>query len=229
MKVGIMQPYLFPYLGYFQLINAVDTFIIYDDVNYIKQGYINRNNVLVNGESKRITVPVPGASSFSKINELQFSSDVEKVLKTIQQAYSKKPFYADVYPLIEQVLLSPERSVPLVCQQAFREIFSYLEINKKLILSSELRYAREAGAADKVINICQAVGGNAYINSIGGRHLYESEFFAAKGLSLSFIKMQDISYRQGNHAFQPNLSVIDVLMHCSPDDIKAYLLRYDLL
>lgn len=229
MKVGIMQPYLFPYLGYFQLINAVDTFIIYDDVNYIKQGYINRNNLLVSGEAKRFTVPVPGASSFSKINELQFSTDVEKVLKTIQQAYSKKPFFADVYPLIERILLSRERSVHLMCHQAFTEIFSWLGIKKKLLMSSDLHYERASGAADKVVNLCQTVGAKEYINSIGGRHLYQPEFFADRGLSLSFIKMGDIVYHQGNHAFQPNLSIIDVLMHCSPDDIRTYLRQYELL
>jgi len=224
-----MQPYLFPYLGYFQLINAVDTFIIYDDVNYIKQGYINRNSVLVNGEAKRFTVPVPGASSFYKINELKFSTDVGKVLKTLQQAYCKKPFFTDVYPLIEQVLLSQERSIPLMCKQALTEIFSWLGIEKKLLMSSELHYERAACAVEKVVNLCRTVGAKEYINSIGGRHLYQSSFFAGHGLSLSFIKMHDIIYQQGNHAFQPNLSIIDVLMHCSPDDIRTYLQHYELL
>lgn len=229
MKVGIMQPYLFPYLGYFQLINAVDTFIIYDDVNYIKQGYINRNNVLVDGEAKRFTVPVPGASSFLKINELQFSNDVEKVLKTIQQAYSKKPYFNDIYPLVERVLLSPERSIPQMCLRAFTEIFSWLDLAPKIRLSSELNYPRPDGAAEKVINLCLAVGGKQYINSIGGRHLYQQALFASHGLDLSFLKMQEIVYPQGNHPFQPNLSIIDVLMHCSADDIKAHLMRYELL
>ncbi len=224
-----MQPYLFPYLGYFQLINAVDIFIIYDDVNYIKQGYINRNNVLINGAVKRFTIPVPGASSFSKINELQFAPDVEKVLKTIQQAYSKKPYFTDIYPLVERVLLSKERSVHQMCQMAFTEIFRWLGIEKKMLLSSELHYERATGAAEKVVNICRTVGADKYINSIGGRHLYQPDFFAERGLSLSFIKMHEIAYHQGNHTFQPNLSIIDVLMHCSPDDIRTYLRNYELL
>lgn len=229
MKAGIMQPYLFPYLGYFQLINAVDIFIIYDDVNYIKQGYINRNNVLMNGMPQRFTIPVPGASSFCKINELRFGADVEKVLKTIQQAYSKKPFFADVYPLVERVLLSQDRSVHRMCQLAFTEIFRWLGLEKKMVLSSELDYERATGAAEKVVNICHTVGANAYINSIGGRHLYQQDFFAEQSLSLSFINMHEIVYHQGNHAFQPNLSIIDVLMHCTPDDIRTYMGNYELV
>jgi hypothetical protein len=228
MKIGIMQPYLFPYLGYFQLINAVDKFVIYDDANYIKQGYINRNNILMGDRVQRFTLAVPGASSFLKISELCFSEDVDKLLKTLQQAYRKKPYFNDIYPLVERVLKSECRSISYICEAAFREIFNWLGINKKLILSSRLDYQREACASGKVVSICRALDGQSYFNSIGGKHLYQHSEFAAHGLALSFIKMDEVVYPQGNRIFQPGLSMIDVLMHCSPESIREYLTRYQL-
>ena len=119
MITAVMQPYLFPYLGYFQLINCSDNFIIYDDVNFIKGGYINRNYILSNGEKQRFTVSVPGASQNKKINELCYSGDVKKVLASIHHAYSKAPYFEKVYPLIEKILKRKERSISDVCLQSY--------------------------------------------------------------------------------------------------------------
>ncbi len=228
MKIGIMQPYLFPYLGYFQLINAVDKFVIYDDANYIKQGYINRNSILMGDRVQRFTVAVPGASSFLKIRDLSFSEDVDKLLKTLQQAYRKKPYFYEIYPLVERVMRSESRGIAHICESAFKEIFNWLDIDKKLIFSSRLDYQREASASGKVISICRALHGQRYLNSIGGKHLYHHDEFVSHGLALSFIKMDEVVYPQGNSVFQPGLSIIDVLMHCSPESIRDYLTRYQL-
>ena len=153
MITAVMQPYLFPYLGYFQLINCSDSFIIYDDVNFIKGGYINRNYILSNGEKQRFTIPVPGASSNTKINELCYSTDVKKVLASIQQAYSKAPYFEEVYPLIEKVLKGKERSISNVCLQSYVEIFNYLGIRKNFFKSSDLKYDRKKSPAERLVEL----------------------------------------------------------------------------
>lgn len=229
MKIGIMQPYLFPYIGYFQLICAVDEFVIYDDVNYIRQGYINRNTILMGDTPQRFTIAVPGASSFKKISELSFDANVDKVLKTLRQAYHKKPYFEPIYNLVERVLTNDERQIPLVCRRAIKEIFTWLGVEKSLCLASELNYSRTATTSGKVIDICHVLGGNHYVNSIGGQHLYHRDDFSAHGLKMSFIKMSEIIYPQGGINFHPGLSIIDVLMNCSPAEVKSLLGKYELI
>ena len=104
-----MQPYFFPYIGYFQLINAVDVFVIYDDVNFIKQSWITRNNILVNNKAFKVNLIVEGASSYKKINQIGRIVEKEKWLKTIAQSYRKAPFYKNVYPLIEELAFNNEK------------------------------------------------------------------------------------------------------------------------
>lgn len=226
MKVAIMQPYLFPYLGYYQLVNHCDVFVLYDDVTYIKQGYINRNNILQGGQPLRITLPVPGASSNKIINTLEFSRDTRKIQKTITQAYSKAPFYHDVFPLIKRVLDNEDRSIPAVCKKGINEVFSYLNMPKEIILSSNIEYDREATAENKILQICQALGSRDYVNSIGGKKMYTKEAFSSKGYDLSFIEMKDVVYDQRGADFVPNLSIIDVLMWCGRDETKQLLSEY---
>lgn len=230
MKVAIMQPYLFPYLGYYQLVNSVDKFVFYDDVNYIKGGYINRNNVLINGEPSRFTLSVLSASSNKKINELNFSNETRKILQTIQQSYSKAPFFKQVYPLVEAVLCAEERNVSLLCSQSIKAVFNYLGINKEYYLSSKMKFDRSRIPAEKLIDIAKSLGCDHYVNPIGGVELYDKDLFKNKNITLSFINMHDVSYVQGvtNSAFVPNLSMIDVLMWNDVAQIKNMLLKCEL-
>lgn len=224
-----MQPYLFPYLGYYQLCNAVDKFVFYDDVNYIKQGYINRNNILCKGEALRFTLSVPNASSNKKIKDLQFSTDVRKILETVKQSYSKAPYFSEVYPFIEEVFFQKDRSISGVCRASIESIFNYLGISKEIYLSSEIEYDREASAADRLVEITTNFGGRIYVNSPGGMALYEKEYFQSKGIELSFIKMRNVSYKQSAHEYVPNLSMIDVVMWNSKPDVIKYLSQYDFI
>ena len=226
MKVAIMQPYLFPYLGYYQLVNHCDVFVLYDDVTYIKQGFINRNNILQNGRPLRITLPVPGASSNRLINTLAYSGDTGKIKKTIAQAYSKAPFFHAVYPLVSRVLDNQDRSIPAVCKKGISEVFAYLDMPEEIILSSDIEYDRQTSAEDKVLQICQALGSVDYVNSAGGKKMYAKESFLSKGCELSFIEMKDIVYDQNGGGFVPNLSIIDVLMWCDKDRIRQLLDEY---
>ncbi len=227
-NVAIMQPYLFPYLGYFQLAAASNTFVLYDDANYIKQGYINRNNILSDDQLQRFTIPVPGASSFKKINELEFSRDVKKILKQVRQAYQNRPYFEYVFPIIEQVLLFEDRNITSLCKKMMTSIFDYLGIKKIIMLSSQINYDKTGSASEKVIAICHALSADIYINSAGGTALYDRVQFSSSQLELKFLKMNDISYPQGCDEFHNNLSIIYVLMNCSVETVRDLLSQYRL-
>lgn len=229
MKVAVMQPYLFPYLGYYQLANCADVFVLYDDVSFIKQGYINRNSILMNGESVRITIPVPGASSNKRIMGLAFAPDVSKVLKTVKQAYTKAPFFDDIFPMFERVLTHTDRDITAICQRGITEVFEYLGIGKKIVRSSDLEYDRDLPAADRLVAICEQFDASDYINSIGGQKLYSKDYFSEQGKRLSFLQMHDVSYLQGKNEFVPYLSMIDVLMWCDKQQARDLLQQYTLV
>lgn len=228
MKLAVMQPYLFPYIGYFQLIYAADLFLIYDDVAYIKRGYINRNTVLSPNGTTRFTIPVPGASQNKLISELSFDERVEKAMKTIEHSYSKAPYFEKIFPIVRAVLELNDRSIASVCQKSFEDIFSYLDIEKEFRKTSELDYDRTASARDRLIALCHQFGADSYINTPGGRKLYAKEDFAKEGIDLSFVDSLPVEYSQGNADFVPNLSIIDVLMHCSPPIVRELLGKYKL-
>lgn len=228
MKLAVMQPYLFPYIGYFQLIYASDLFIIYDDVSYIKQGYINRNNILSLNGPVRFTVPVPGASSNKLISELSYSTDVIKVLKTVQQSYSKSPYFDEIYPLIESILLYQNRDIAEVCLKSYQDILKYLGLQRKFLKSSELDYDRSLSAKDRLISFSHKFGADCYINTPGGRELYNKLDFTKEAVDLKFIDSLSLEYDQGVEGFIPNLSIIDILMNCSISEIHSFLNCYEL-
>ncbi len=227
MNVSIMQPYLFPWVGYFQLIFQSDIFVLYDDANFIKQGYINRNSILSNGQAQRFTIPITGASIHKRIGELSFSSKVDKILKMFKQSYSKAKYFQDVMPLIESVFLFHDRDITACCGKAINNIFEYLDEEKNIIRSSSLAYNRNENAENKVLDICKTLAATKYVNSIGGRQLYNSNNFAANGIVLKFLQTKTISYHQGCNGFVPNLSIIDVLMNCDPKTVKHILNTFD--
>lgn len=113
MKIAVMQPYLFPYIGYFQLLNAVDMFVVFDDVNFIKKGWINRNNILVNRQKYLFTVPLKDASQNKLIKEVQIADDgwQEKFLKTVAQSYKKAEFFDEAFALIEKLCVRANLSL----------------------------------------------------------------------------------------------------------------------
>lgn len=231
MKLGIMQPYFFPYLGYWQLINAVDTYVVYDDVAYIKGGWINRNNILVNEKANLITLSLENSSSFKNINEINIiknEKNAEKIVKTIQMAYKKAPFFNQVMPILENLLLKNDKIADLN-YNSILEINKYLKINTNIILSSSLSKDNSLKAQDKVIHINKLLGSDTYINAIGGQELYDREEFKREGIELKFLKMNDIKYTQFKNEFVPNLSIIDVMMFNSEMKIKEMLNNYELL
>ena len=229
MKVGIMQPYFMPYIGYFQLIKAVDKYVIYDDVTYIKGGWINRNNILINNEKSMITVSLAGSSSNKRINETEIKDDFKKLIKTININYSKAPFFTEISDLLNKVFLFEKKTLSLFIENSIKEILKYLDISTPLVLSSSLEKDSNLSGQEKVLAICKELNATHYYNAIGGMELYNKKIFTENGIELSFLKTNDIEYKQFSNFFVPNLSIIDVLMFNSIDCINDFLEKYILV
>lgn len=227
MILAVMQPYLFPYVGYYQLAYHSDFFIFYDDVNYIKNGYINRNTILTKNGRQLFTIPVNKASSFSKINELEFHANVKKVLMSLSQTYSKAPYFSQIYPIIENILNSENRNVSIIASRSVIDIFKYLRLDFEYTYSSMINYDRSQSAKDKLYELCDIYNADYYTNTIGGKSLYDKDEFAQKNIKLQFMKSKSSDYKQFNsNAFEENLSMIDILMNVSPTEIKTLLGMY---
>ena len=230
-KVAIMQPYFFPYIGYWQALNAVDEYVLYDDVTYIKGGWINRNNILINKQASLITLPLEGASSFKKINEISVTSNAkvkEKLCKSISMAYAKAPYFNDVYPLVEKSIMK-DGIISQIIYETVLDICDYIGIKTKILLSSNINKNNELKAEEKVIDIVKNLGGTTYINAIGGQELYDKDIFAKSNIELKFIKTLPYEYKQFNNEFVPNLSIIDILMFNSKEEVKELLNKYELI
>jgi len=229
-KIGIMQPYIFPYIGYFQLMNAVDAYVIYDDVQFIKGGWINRNNILSNGQRILFTFPLSGASPNKLIREVGIQDDFDKFKRTLAMAYSKAPYKEAVLKLVDEVVGYPDKgNIAYFIGNSFRVIAQYIGITTEIIYSSDLGKDVTLKGSAKVIAICEEIGGTHYINAIGGQDLYDKESFRVHGIELAFLKTHEITYRQLKNEFVSNLSIIDVMMFNSPEEIKAMLNDYELL
>lgn len=228
-KIAVMQPYLFPYIGYWQLINAVDIFVIYDDVNYIKRGYINRNSILINNEAKRITLSLKKASQNKLINQIEVGDDGKKFLNAIKMSYSKAKYFKNVYSLIEEILTQKERNLAKYIGYSIIKISEYLNINTKIVYSSDIDKNNRLKGQDKIIDIVKTLNGFHYINPIGGITLYDKDDFKQEGIKLSFLETKSFSYSQFGNDFIPNLSIIDLLMFNSHEDLTNFLNYYNLI
>lgn len=228
-KIAIMQPYFFPYIGYFQLINAVDKFIIYDDVNFIKQGWVNRNRILIGGKPNFITVPVKNISSFVKINETEIATNnnwQKKMLKGIQLTYSRSLSFQKVFPLLEAVILSHSKTIAELATHSIKQVCNYLAITTPIIENVDDYKNSHLQSTDRVLDICFQEDCDTYINASGGVELYNQQDFSQKNLQLKFLQPNLITYPQQNNAFVPFLSIIDVLMHNTKSQVRAYLTEY---
>lgn len=217
-----MQPYFLPYVGYYQLISSVDMFVVYDNIQYTKKGWINRNRVLVNDKEAYITVPLQKASDFLDIGQRQLSPDYDRraLLNRIRGAYLKAPFFDPVMDLITDVVTSPESNLFDYIHQSIAKTASYVGLQRPIVRSSEIDADHSLRGQDRVISICRALGADRYVNASGGRSLYSSSDFESNGITLSFIEPAPFEYRQFGAAFVPWLSIVDVLMFNDLDTVR---------
>lgn len=223
-----MQPYLFPYLGYFQLIHAVEAFVIYDDVNYIKGGWINRNYILANGTKQLITLPLRGASQNKLINQVQVGEQ-HKILKSLQHNYRKAMYFDTVYPILEDILSQKEPNLARFLDYQLRRICEYFDLHPKWYISSAIVKDIGLHGQEKIISICAKLETTHYINALGGTNLYDPLMFKKQGLKISFVQPTAVRYRQFGSGFVPNLSVIDVMMFNEREQCKRLLEEYGLV
>ena len=229
MKLGIMQPYFLPYIGYFQLIQLVDIYVIADDLNFIKNSYIKKNSILDNGAPALISLQLIGASQNKLINEIEVGDNVDKLLTAIQRRYSKAPYFKDVFSLLQTILSSKEKNLARFLQISTTFISSYFGMQTKFLYSSEIEKNNDLKFDARIMDICKRVGADHYINAIGGKELYDKDKFATEGIKLSFIDTADIEYKQFDKEFVPNLSIIDVMMFNSKEESRELLQRYELV
>jgi hypothetical protein len=229
MKLAIMQPYFFPYIGYFQLINAVDEFVLYDNIEFTKKGWINRNRILVNGKDSFITIPLKSDSDYLDINRRRlvatWPKERESILNRITEYYRKSPYFDSAYPVISRCLLHEENNLFRFILNSLALLNEYLGIMTPFLISSTLPIDRDLKADKKVIAICRARQAGVYINPIGGTELYKKDIFRKEGIKLFFLQSHDVQYDQFGNEFVPRLSIIDVMMFNSPGRIREYLSR----
>ena len=233
MKLAIMQPYFFPYIGYFQLINSVDEFVIYDNIQFTKKGWINRNRILLNEKEQVITLPLRKDSDFLNVNQRFLSDhwplDRLKMLNRVEEAYRKAPQFEKVYPLFQKCLTVEESNLFSFIYNSIKEILSYLSITTKMTVSSSIELDHKLRSEEKVLAICKAQKATTYINPIGGVELYSKERFKLNEVKLHFQKSNPINYTQYKNEFVPWLSILDVLMFNSKEKVQLYLKDYQLL
>jgi hypothetical protein len=231
MKVAIMQPYIFPYLGYFQLFGAVDLFVVYDNIQYTKKGWINRNRMLENGQAATFTLPLASGSDYLDIRERYLASDYrpEKLLARFTGAYRRAPYFEQTLPLLDEVLRHPDRNLFGYLDHALECTVAHLGLGTEVRVSSTVPIDHNLKAQDKVLALCAELGASTYINPIGGVDLYSRDDFADKQIELRFLQMLPVEYPQMSPAFVPSLSIVDVLMHNSVEDVQGWLAaRYEL-
>jgi len=226
-----MQPYFFPYIGYFQLIAVVDKFIIYDDVNFINRGWINRNNILINGNAGLISVPLNGASQNKLIKEIAPLRDQKwrnTMLKSIEHNYKKAPQFNSVFPMVQWLINIDSPTISEFNYIGIKAVCEYLDITTFLVPSSEIYGNGDLKAQNRILAICQREKANHYINPTGGMELYNRELFSKEGITLSFIRSELPSYNQFKGEFTPALSIIDAMMFCDVDEIKYQISKFGL-
>ena len=231
-KVGIMQPYFFPYIGYFQLIQAVDKFIIYDNIQYTKKGWINRNRFLQNGKDVVFSIPLKKDSDFLDVKDREISADFkkDKLLNQLREAYRRAPYFAQAFPLIEQIVQYGNMNLFSFIYNSILNVCEHLGIGTDIVVSSSVQIDHSLKNQDKVLALCEAAGATTYVNAIGGMELYSEETFKEKGIDLKFIRSKPFEYRQFGNEFVHWLSIIDVMMFNPLDAIQTCIsTNYELI
>jgi len=232
MTLAIMQPYIFPYLGYFQLINASDKFLLLDDVAYINKGWINRNRILINGKAQFFVMPLVGASQNRTINSLHLLEDNKwrsKLIRTLEMAYKKGVGYDEFFPVLKDVLNFNCNRLSDFLANCIETICNFLEVKTSILYSTSCYNNADLKAQNRIIDLCLKENAKTYINASGGRSLYQKDHFERSGIKLQFLNSELCPYYQpATDEFVPGLSIIDMLMNNSKQFVKEQLNNFKL-
>lgn len=232
MKVAIMQPYFLPHIGYFHLIDSVDEFIFFDDVNFIKRGWINRNNFLVQNKAHLFSVSLSNASQNELIKDVKINYTLkweDDFMKLLKHNYSKAKHFGPVFDLIKKIFQEKFEFISDLNIALTLEICEYLGIKKKFQKSSDIDYVKSGTGVEKIISLCQIKGATEYVNAIGGMGLYDKTIFISEKIQLHFIESRPIVYTQIGNNFVPHLSILDVLMFCDISEVNEHIKKYSLI
>jgi hypothetical protein len=226
MKLGIMQPYFLPYIGYFQLINATDAFVLYDNIKYTKKGWINRNRILVNGKDEYITLPLRKDSDHLNVNQRYLAESFhleKKILRKVGENYRNAPYFSDVFELFEAIIGCKNNNLFNFVHNSLVLVCEYLGVKRNFFVSSTLHVDHTLKGEEKVLAICKEMQVDCYINPIGGIKLYSKDSFINNNMELYFLSSNPFVYPQANRGFIPNMSILDVMMFNSKDRIMYFL------
>ncbi|TWU05756.1 WbqC family protein [Stieleria varia] len=219
MRIAAMQPYFLPYLGYFSLIAATDRFVVFDPVQYIRHGWINRNRILhpTSGEPQFITVPVAKHCRSTPIRDIQISDQTDwrsKILGQVAHYRRRAPFFDQAMTVLRDCLGCPATSIVELNVHSLHVVCDALQISFQPIAFNEL--LPEMSEAEHpgrwAVEISKAMGASEYINPVNGRDIFHAAEFAAAGVRLTFLSNDLAPYSQFNESFSPALSILDVLM-----------------
>ena len=232
MKLAIMQPYFFPYIGYWQLIHAVDRFVIYDDVNYIVRGWVNRNRILINGKPSYITVPLHEASQNKRICDIYLQSSSiwrDKLVKSVETTYRQAPHFAEIFPVVEKIIRHETDNLSDYLVHQLQTLSTFMGIQTEFVLTSRCYGNNDLSSQERILDICKREGATTYINPQGGQALYDRATFAQNDLDLKFLTPSIIEYKQFGSVHVPWLSIIDVMMFNSQSQLHTLLNKFELV
>lgn len=227
MIVAIMQPYFFPYIGYFQLMHAVDAFVFFDDVQYIDRGWVNRNRIPLAGKSTWLSMPVIHAERTLAINQREYLLDVGagKILRKIEAAY-KNAAARDEAGFIADLIGFRDPNVASFNANLLERLAGWLGIDCTFQRSSQILGPCALKGEDRLIAICTQLGATEYVNPIGGITLYDPRRFRAEGVDLTFIKTT--TPPTASPTGDIHYSIIDLLMRLGLSRTRSLLLEYEL-
>mgnify|MGYP005869605355 CR=1 FL=1 len=231
-SIAVMQPYFIPYIGYFQLMNKVDEFVIYDNIQFSKSGWIHRNRILENGKDVYISLPIKKDSDFLDVRERFLADNYEKLkikfLSKFKNNYQKAPYFKETMPLVEELLNDEERNLFTFIYNTLIRIRKHLKIKTQITISSEIDIDHSLTSSDKIKAIVKKRNASSYINPIGGIELYKKDDFKKDDIDLKFIKTNDFIYSQFDNEFNPFLSIVDILMFNGKEESMNLLENYEL-
>lgn len=215
-----------PYLGYFQLVAAVDKFVFYDDVNFFKKGWINRNHILCDKREYLFSIPLDNASQNRRINEIQVALDdrwLRKFYKTIERSYGKAPNYESTIAFLRELFESENTTIGELAKTSVRKVCEYADISTEFVDSSAQYMNESLAGQDRILDICVKEHATEYINAQNGRSLYDREAFRARQIELRFISPMLSPYQRDQPEFVGGLSVVDAMMFVSRTDLRSLM------
>lgn len=236
MKIGIMQPYFMPYLGYFSLIKHTDEFILFDPVQFIRHGWIERNRTLKQNEGwQYVQVPLVKSGRDTLIKDIEINNNTkwaDKMLAQLQHYKKTAPYYFATIKVLQEIFSQEYTDIVSLNHASLKAVCEYLGIDANFKVFSQMGLEIETpNAPDEwALNICKALSNiDEYWNPIGGTSFFDKQKYTDAGIELKFHNVSLEEYEQKRTPFEAGLSIIDVMMFNSPEEINTMLDNYELI